>query len=93
MSIRMRHTKGHRNERRQHLKLEHVQVGVCPGCKSSVLPHTVCTNCGTYRGLQMIDVLAKLTKKEQKQKKKELEDQESSDKPSKELTPEALSRK
>lgn len=93
MSIRMRHTKGHRNNRRQHLKLEYVQAGVCPKCKSTVLPHMVCTNCGTYRGRQMIDVLAKLTKKEQKKKKKELEDQESSDKPAKQLTPEELSRK
>lgn len=41
----------------------------------------------------MIDVLAKLTKKERKQKEKELENQESSDKPAKQLTPEALSRK
>lgn len=86
MSIRMRHTKGHRNERRQHLKLEHVHATLCPKCKSPVLPHVVCGNCGTYRGRQMIDVLAKLTKKERKQKEKELEDQ-------KNLTPEELSRK
>lgn len=89
----MRHTKGHRNERRQHLKLKPVIAAVCPKCKSSVLPHMVCGNCGTYRGRQMIDVLAKLTKKERKQKEKELEDQESSDKPPKQLTPEELSRK
>lgn len=93
MSIRMRHTKGHRNERRQHLKLEHIQPASCPKCKSPVLPHTVCGNCGTYRGRQMIDVLAKLTKKERKQKEKELKDQESNDTRPKQLTPEALSRK
>jgi large subunit ribosomal protein L32 len=93
MSIRMRHTKGHRNNRRQHLKLDHVTVGLCPKCKSVVIPHTVCNNCGTYRGNQMVDVLAKLTKKERKQKEKELQDQESSDQPAKQLTPEELSRK
>lgn len=89
----MRHTKGHRNERRQHLKLWQVNAASCPKCKSSVSPHTVCANCGTYRGRQMIDVLAKLTKRERKQKEKELEHKESGDKPVKQLTPEALSRK
>jgi len=89
----MRHTKGHRNERRQHLKLKPVNAASCPKCKSLILPHAVCSNCGTYRGRQMIDVLAKLTKKERKQKEKELKDQESGDKPTKNLTPEELSRK
>ena len=93
MSIRMRHTKGHRNNRRQHLKLTLISVTACPKCKAPVRPHTVCTNCGTYRGRQMIDVLAKLTKKERKKKEKELEDQESSSQPVKQLTPEELSRK
>jgi len=41
----------------------------------------------------MIDVLAKLTKKERKQKEKELEAQESSDQPTGQLSPEELSRK
>ena len=93
MSIRMRHTKGHRNNRRQHLKLAHVRVSSCPKCKAPVFSHTVCMNCGTYRGRQMIDVLAKLTKKERKKKEKELEDQESSNQPAKELSPQELSRK
>lgn len=89
----MRHTKGHRNNRRQHLKLEHIAVAACPKCKSPVLPHVVCANCGTYRGRQVIDVLAKLTKKERKKKEKELEDQESSNQPADELNPTELSRK
>lgn len=93
MSIRMRHTKGHRNNRRQHLKLEAVGGARCPKCKSFVRPHTICMNCGTYRGRQMIDILAKLTKKERKKKEKELEDQESSNQPNKNLSPEELSRR
>ena len=93
MSIRMRHTKGHRNNRRQHLKLLLVGVARCTKCHASIRPHTVCTNCVMYRGRQIIDVLAKLTKKERKKKEKELEDQESSNQPAKQLTPEELSRK
>ncbi len=89
----MRHTKGHRNERRQHLKLKQVHAAPCPKCKSLVRPHMVCGNCGAYRGRQMIDVLAKLTKKERKKKEKELHDQESSSQPAKQLAPEKLSRK
>ena len=32
----------------------------------------MCQNCGYYKGRQIIDVLAKLSKKERKQKEKEL---------------------
>jgi large subunit ribosomal protein L32 len=28
----------------------------CPHCGASRLPHTVCGNCGWYRGRQVIDV-------------------------------------
>jgi large subunit ribosomal protein L32 len=81
MSIRMRHTKAHRNERRAHHGLLPLSAGICPKCKSMIMPHNVCTNCGTYRGREEIDVLAKLTKKERKQKEKELTETEASDKP------------
>lgn len=48
------------------------QLSKCPRCGAAVLPHRVCTNCGYYRGRQVIDVLAKLTKKERKAKEREL---------------------
>ena len=41
-----------------------------------IRPHTVCINCGKYQGVEMINVLGKLTKKEKKKKEKELAAQE-----------------
>lgn len=67
-----RHTKSHRNKRRMHLFLEAPTLSLCPKCQKEVLPHTVCQNCGYYKGEQVIDVMKKLTKKEQKQKEKEM---------------------
>ena len=52
--------------------------GKCPKCGKPVLPHVVCKNCGTYKGVQVIDVLAKLSKKEKKQREKEIKAQEKS---------------
>ena len=71
-----RHTKSKRNQRRMHLFLKEPVSSLCPKCGKPVLPHTICQNCGYYRGLAMIDVLKKLTKKEKKQKEKEMKAKE-----------------
>ena len=78
MSVRMRHTVSHTRNRRSHHALKEKRVNKCVKCGESVLPHTACLNCGTYKGRVMIDVLSKLTKKEKKLKEKELKDQEAS---------------
>lgn len=72
MVIRMRHTRAHTRNRRAHHALEAKKTIVCPKCKADALPHRVCMNCGTYKGKEAINVLAKLDKKKKKQKKKEL---------------------
>ena len=59
-----------------HIFLKRPQFVLCKKCGKEVLPHILCANCGTYQGRQVIDVLAKLDKKQQKQKKKELAMQE-----------------
>ena len=73
MVVRMRHTKGHRNNRRGQQKLKAIAFSKCSHCRERKLPHAICTNCGYYNDRMVIDVLKKLDKKERKKKEKELE--------------------
>ena len=68
----MRHTKSATHQRRSHHALEAAVLSKCSHCGRETLPHAVCENCGHYKGRQVIDVLAKLDKKERKKKEKEL---------------------
>ena len=68
----------------------------CPKCGKAVLAHTVCQNCGYYKGKEVIDVLKKLNKKERKLKEKEMAAKETEEKTKgaeKPLTWEELSKK
>lgn len=85
----MRHTKSHTNNRRSHHALTPSKIGTCKKCHAPALPHQICKNCGTYAGREIVDVLAKLTKKERKEKEKQLH-REESEKP---LSAEELSKK
>ena len=51
-------------------------MSVCHKCGKKVLPHAVCQNCGYYKGVEVIDVMKKLTKKEKKQKEREMKAKE-----------------
>ena len=77
---KQRHTKSRRNKRRMHLFLEESSLTLCPKCGKPVLNHTICQNCGYYKGMEMIDVLKKLTKKERKKKEKEMKAKEEGEK-------------
>ena len=55
-----------------HIFLRAPELRVCPKCAKALLPHVTCPNCGYYKGIQVKDVLAKLTKKDRKIKEKEL---------------------
>jgi len=46
----------HGRRRRSHDALKMTQVSTCPKCKEPALPHRACTNCGTYRGRQVLSV-------------------------------------
>lgn len=48
--------------RRTHLKKEAPTITTCPNCNSPIAPHRACTNCGYYKGK---DVLGKEEKVEE----------------------------
>jgi len=91
-----RKTKGKRNQRRGHIFLKKPNLAKCPKCGHFVLPHTVCSNCGYYKGVEVIDVLKKLTKKERKKREREMKAKEAAEKKEakeKPLTWEEMSRR
>jgi large subunit ribosomal protein L32 len=47
-----RHSKTRTAKRRTHDALKPVGTSTCPQCQEAKLPHTVCRNCGYYRGRQ-----------------------------------------
>lgn len=75
-----------------HLFLEKPSLTLCPKCGKETRPHTICWNCGYYKGEQIINVLEKLSKKEKKKREKEIKVKErgGEEKP---LTMEELSKK
>ena len=87
------HTRGKVGRSRMHKFIKPVHLNVCPKCKKPVLSHTVCLNCGFYKGKEVINVLADLTKKEKKHREKEMKEIEKESKQEKPLTVEELSKK
>jgi len=87
------HTRSKVGKTRMHKYIKNVAFSLCPKCKKPVLPHTACKNCGHYKGREIMDVLAKLTKKEQKAKQKEIKQAEKETKQDKPLEMAALSKK
>ena len=74
------HTRSSVHQRRMHIFIKQPSPAKCPKCGKPVLAHTVCFNCGFYKGMEVIDVLKKLNKKERKQKEKELTAKEKEEK-------------
>jgi large subunit ribosomal protein L32 len=74
-----RTTSSKRNMRRSHHGTARINLASCPKCKQLVPGHTTCPNCGTYQGREVINVLAKLEKKERKAKVEELAEQQSAE--------------
>lgn len=49
-------SKQRKNNRRSHHAITAPALGKCPECGAAKLAHAVCTNCGTYKGVQVIKV-------------------------------------
>jgi len=90
---KQRHTKSRRNKGRMHIYLRHPILGICPKCGKEIRPHTICWNCGYYKGKEVINILEKLTKKERKKKEKEITAKGKEEKKAKPLSMEELSKK
>lgn len=71
MVVRMRHNRSQRGNVRSHHALTAPSFTLCKECGSPKAPHEVCTVCGKYKGRQVVDVHAKLAKKEKRAKEKE----------------------
>lgn len=65
----------------------------CGKCGKPVRAHTVCENCGYYKGVEVINVLEKLTKKERKQREKEMAAKERAEKSEKPMSAAEMSKK
>lgn len=55
-----------------HLYIKVPVLAVCPKCGKPILSHMVCKACGFYKGVEAVNVLKKLNKKDRKQKEKEM---------------------
>jgi large subunit ribosomal protein L32 len=88
-----RHTKSRRDKRRGQIFLSKPNLVPCPKCGELKKPHTICWNCGYYKGKEVVNVLEKLTKKERKKKEKEIAEKEKKEKRAKPLSMEELSKK
>ena len=73
MVVRMRHTKSHTANRRSHHALESTAFAKCENCAVSKKRHTVCSSCGFYRGMKVLDLVKKMEKKQKKEKAKKAE--------------------
>jgi len=90
---KQKHTKSRRNKRRMHIYIKAPVLAKCLKCGKPVMPHTVCSNCGYYKGVEVIDVLKKLNRKERKKKEKEISGKEEKESTKKPLSWEGLSKK
>lgn len=63
--------KGKQLRRRSHLALKKQALLACTQCKKMIKPHTVCRYCGSYKGREVVNVLAKKLAKQEKKKKQQ----------------------
>jgi len=67
-----RQSKSQKGRRRAHIKAEEQELTECSECGETKRPHTVCSNCGYYKGEQVV----KQTETEGDKQEQEEKDQE-----------------
>ncbi len=70
MSVRMRHTRAHTANRRSHHALTEPRLSACVKCGTLHMRHRMCAQCGSYKGREVVDILKKVEKKEERKKAK-----------------------
>ena len=57
MSVpKKKRTKGSVGKRRSHHGLSQLQLSKCSKCGQAVKPHMACSNCGTYKGKEVLNM-------------------------------------
>lgn len=74
MVPKQRHTHSRTAKRRTHHVLKRAILFNCPKCNNPLPSHQMCANCGHYKDRQIIDVQAKMSKREKKEFKKQQEE-------------------
>ena len=62
-------TKRKQGLRRSHLALKRTSSTTCSHCKAATRPHAACTNCGWYKGQQVLEVRTVEERKRKREKK------------------------
>ena len=66
--------------RRTHLKKDAPTITTCPNCKSPIAPHRACTECGFYKGKDVLGkeekVVEEVKETKKTSKKKEIKKEE-----------------
>ena len=66
MTSRMRITSGKAGSRRSHHGIATPRLSTCVKCGSFHLRHRMCDSCGTYKDRQVVDINAKIVKKNER---------------------------
>ncbi|MGK5095376.1 50S ribosomal protein L32 [Deltaproteobacteria bacterium TL4] len=53
---RRRMSRSKRDSRRAHIKLSVPALSSCTNCQTLIRPHRVCSECGYYKGVQIIQL-------------------------------------
>jgi len=59
-----------RDRRRANIKIKQTQLIKCKKCGALAIPHTVCRECGFYKGKEYINTMKKAEKKAAEKDKK-----------------------